>query len=204
MHDDVTRDALLIALRVKGAADSTQLRTATHSNEDECERALTSLMAEGLIAKNKSQQKYILTDAGKQAVSSQAERERHAIGQVQLEQLYDRFMILDADFKRLAGGWQVCSPGPPPVFNDHSDPRYDERIIKNLVRLHHRLRSLVEALGEQCPRYNAYRVRFADSLNRLSDGSADYFTNPRVDSYHNIWFELHEDLLCTLGRQRSE
>jgi predicted transcriptional regulator len=204
MHNDATRDALLIALRVKGAADSTQLQTATHGKEDECERALASLIEEGLIAKNKTQQKYILTNAGKQAVSSQVEKERHIIGQVQLEQLYDRFMILDVEFKRLAGAWQVCLPGPPPVFNDHSDPRYDERIIKNLVRLHHRLRALIESLVERCPRYSAYSARFADSLNRLSDGAVDYFTNPRVDSYHNIWFELHEDLLCTLGRQRSE
>jgi hypothetical protein len=24
-----------------------------------------------------------------------------------------------------------------------------------------------------------------------------------VDSYHTVWFELHEDLLCTLGLERS-
>jgi hypothetical protein len=25
-----------------------------------------------------------------------------------------------------------------------------------------------------------------------------------IDSYHTVWFELHEDLLATLGRQRSQ
>jgi len=25
-----------------------------------------------------------------------------------------------------------------------------------------------------------------------------------IDSYHTVWFELHEDLLATLGRRRGD
>jgi pyruvate,orthophosphate dikinase len=28
--------------------------------------------------------------------------------------------------------------------------------------------------------------------------------SPRVDSYHSIWFELHEDLILLSGRTRAE
>jgi len=204
MQDDEARQALLLALRVKGAADSSQLRSATCTDESECERIIASLTAQGLIRKHERLRKYLLTSAGNEAVSSQLEKERQVIGLVQLEELYGRFLVLDAEFKALAGAWQVRSHGPPPLFNDHSDSRYDQRIVNNLVRVHHRLRALLESLGKQRQRYNAYLARLANSLNRLCDGSLDHFTNPRVDSYHNIWFELHEDLLCTLGRQRSE
>jgi hypothetical protein len=27
--------------------------------------------------------------------------------------------------------------------------------------------------------------------------------SPRVDSYHSVWFELHEDLIRLAGRTRS-
>ena len=30
-------------------------------------------------------------------------------------------------------------------------------------------------------------------------GDPDWFTRPTVDSYHTVWFELHENLLATLG-----
>ena len=28
-------------------------------------------------------------------------------------------------------------------------------------------------------------------------------TKPMIDSYHSVWFELHEDLLATLGIERG-
>ena len=30
-----------------------------------------------------------------------------------------------------------------------------------------------------------------------------FVASPRVDSLHQVWFELHEDLLVTLGRERG-
>jgi hypothetical protein len=35
-------------------------------------------------------------------------------------------------------------------------------------------------------------------------GDRAAFTAPLVESYHTVWFELHQDLLLTLGRQRGE
>ena len=31
----------------------------------------------------------------------------------------------------------------------------------------------------------------------------EWFTKPVIDSYHTVWFELHEDLLATLGIERA-
>ena len=34
-------------------------------------------------------------------------------------------------------------------------------------------------------------------------GETDWLTKPIIDSYHTVWFELHEDLLATLGLERG-
>jgi pyruvate,orthophosphate dikinase len=40
-------------------------------------------------------------------------------------------------------------------------------------------------------------------VDRVEAGERDWFTKPLIDSYHTVWFELHEDLLSTLGKERA-
>ena len=35
-------------------------------------------------------------------------------------------------------------------------------------------------------------------------GDGMYIASPRVDSYHGVWFELHEDLILLAGRTRED
>ena len=37
----------------------------------------------------------------------------------------------------------------------------------------------------------------------MASGDHDYIASPRLDSYHNVWFELHEDLILTQGIDRA-
>jgi hypothetical protein len=47
------------------------------------------------------------------------------------------------------------------------------------------------------------RLRFA--LRQVVDeGASDWFTSPRIDSYHTVWNQMHEDLLLALGRSRAD
>ena len=39
---------------------------------------------------------------------------------------------------------------------------------------------------------------------RPAAGDQRYVASPRVDSYHGIWFELHEDLIQLAGRTRED
>ncbi len=204
MRDDKTRGALLVALRVKGSADARQLEKAVRLASDEFTRTIESAAADRLILKHEKAQKYLLTESGKAQVAEIFRQDQERIGRAILEEIYQRFIELDAEFKRIATDWQVRAPGPPTLLNDHSDPRYDKRVINRLVRVHHRVRGLLETLGQHCERFQSYSARLANSLDNIDNGTVEYFTDPRVDSYHNIWFELHEDLLCTLGRERSE
>jgi len=38
----------------------------------------------------------------------------------------------------------------------------------------------------------------------VASGDGKYVASPRVDSYHGIWFELHEDLILLAGRNRAD
>jgi hypothetical protein len=49
-----------------------------------------------------------------------------------------------------------------------------------------------------------YRVRLAEAYDQVLAGQHEYVSGVRIDSYHTVWFELHEDLLRMLGREREE
>ena len=54
------------------------------------------------------------------------------------------------------------------------------------------------------PRFARYAPRLTNAVDRVRAGEVDWFTKPVLDSYHTVWFELHEDLLATLGIERGE
>jgi hypothetical protein len=60
------------------------------------------------------------------------------------------------------------------------------------------------ALAAVLERFDGYGERFATALDRVRGGDLDWFTKPMIDSYHTVWFELHENLLATLGIQRAK
>ena len=43
-----------------------------------------------------------------------------------------------------------------------------------------------------------------DAREKVEDGEHDWFTSPRIDSYHTVWMQWHEDLLLALGREREQ
>ncbi|MCS5679761.1 MAG: hypothetical protein NZ603_07680, partial [Acidimicrobiales bacterium] len=58
-------------------------------------------------------------------------------------------------------------------------------------------------------RFDGYGRRFSEALRRVVAGEIDWFTGVMmdvvwIDSYHTVWFELHENLLATLGIERAK
>jgi pyruvate,orthophosphate dikinase len=49
-----------------------------------------------------------------------------------------------------------------------------------------------------------YRDRLEHALANARNGDQRFVSAVRVDSYHNVWFELHEDLIRLSGRRRSD
>ena len=54
------------------------------------------------------------------------------------------------------------------------------------------------------PRLGAYGERLELAAAMAAAGDGKYVASPRVDSYHSIWFELHEDLILLAGRNRAD
>ena len=62
---------------------------------------------------------------------------------------------------------------------------------------------ICDDLGALLDRFRGYGPRLTEALERVRAGDVDWFTKPMIASYHTVWFEMHEDLLCTLGIERG-
>lgn len=60
---------------------------------------------------------------------------------------------------------------------------------------------MVSDLGAGFNRFGRYRVRLIEALARAQSGELSYVIDS-TESYHTVWFQLHEDLLVTLGIPR--
>jgi hypothetical protein len=77
-------------------------------------------------------------------------------------------------------------------------------VVGRLADLDSKVQPICADLGAALDRFGRYGARLADALERVRGGDHDWFTKPMIASYHTVWFELHEDLLATLGIERSQ
>ena len=90
------------------------------------------------------------------------------------------------------------------VANDHSNAEYDDEVIGRLGDLHDRFEPILNALTAREPRLGCYRGKLAEALDKVEDGAIEWVSDATIESYHTVWFEMHEDLLRILGREREE
>lgn len=114
------------------------------------------------------------------------------------------FERVNRDLKALVTRWQVVEIGGTAIANDHADKAYDRAVIDQLGRLHERAETVIAALSRHLPRLLIYRDKLTLALERAEDGAIEWVSDARIESYHTLWFELHEDLLCITGRERDE
>jgi hypothetical protein len=62
---------------------------------------------------------------------------------------------------------------------------------------------LLTELGAALDRFVIYQSKLSTALDHAMSGSHSFVADS-LDSYHAIWFQLHEDLLTTLGISRDE
>jgi len=117
---------------------------------------------------------------------------------------YETFEVINADLKTVITDWQTRQIGGRVLPNDHSDASYDDAIIDRLGGVHEKAEKVLRALATALPRLGVYLDRLEIALEKAETGESDWVSDVKIDSYHTVWFELHEDLLCILGRQRQE
>lgn len=82
-----------------------------------------------------------------------------------------------------------------------AEPSLDEETRDVLLGVATTLRELEDSLTTVLARFGGYRGRFLTALFRADDDPA-WLAGTSVDSCHRVWFELHEDLVATLGITR--
>ena len=117
---------------------------------------------------------------------------------------YERFERVNAELKQLITDWQTVELGGKRVPNDHGDADYDRRIVDRLGDLHERFEPTLKALLAAVPRLAVHAKKLLSALEKAEAGDTAAVSDARSDSYHTAWFELHEDLLRLMGRQREE
>jgi pyruvate, orthophosphate dikinase len=96
--------------------------------------------------------------------------------------------------------WQVKDEG---IANDHSDAGYDGEVLQRLAAFQERAVSLLRRIGSLAPRLEWYGARLSRAAQRIAAGDVAYIAKVVIDSYHTVWFELHEELLTLAERKRA-
>jgi pyruvate,orthophosphate dikinase len=116
----------------------------------------------------------------------------------------DAFVALDARMKQTVTDWQMRVVDGEQQLNDHGDPEYDRNVLDRLQELHADAVTWLRPLEGRLARLGRYRARLERAAGLALNGDPAYVASPRVDSYHSVWFELHEELIHLAGRTRAE
>jgi hypothetical protein len=199
------RTLVLHGLRLKGFADAAAIAEAGGVSEADAKPELDALVDAQLATYREGRLSgYALTPAGRAEHARLVAEELEASGQgPAIQAAYERFLAINQDLLGICTAWQLREVDGESVVNDHTDPAHDADVIGQLAELHAKVAPICADLGAALARFGAYGERLGHALARVQAGDGDWFTKPMIASYHTVWFELHEDLLCTLGIERS-
>ena len=196
---------VLHALRLRGFAEPEVLAESAGLPAGEVSERLTSLAADGLVLRREGRiSGWSLSPAGRQRHGELVAADVEAAGaRDEVEGAYRRFLGLNADLLEVCTAWQIREVDGEQRVNDHGDATYDKEVVQRLLGVHDRVRPVCAELRDAMARYGGYGARLRHALERLVGGDTQWFTKPTIPSYHTVWFELHEDLLVSLGIERS-
>lgn len=121
-----------------------------------------------------------------------------------VEDVYADFQPLNTRLQRACTHWQLRpAPDDPLAVNDHRDREWDAGVIAELADLGTALAPLVARLSGALSRFGGYDQRYLAAVERVRSGGTAWVDRTDRDSCHRVWFELHEDLVATLGLDRG-
>jgi hypothetical protein len=190
-HPSPANLLVLHAVRLKGFADTTAIADRFGLDPDQTREDLLDAQAHGWVYRSSFADLagWSLTETGRRRNETQLRDELDRSGaHGTVATVHDRFLPLNTRASQVFTTSQLGSGRAADVFRQLADLASELRNIE---------RSLAAYLG----RFAGYHDRFAGALARVSDDPA-WITGVEVDSCHRVWFELHEDLIATLGITR--
>jgi hypothetical protein len=193
----------LHALRIKGRASDAALGHMLGVSPDDAALRRAALVSHGLAQYREGRlPASSLTPGGRELHAALlAERLTDTVRRSAVTQGLADFLPVNGELKRVCSSWQTRADGSP---NQHDDAAYDASVIERLTAVHAEATALLRTAARIEPRLGRYAGRLDAALARIQAGDAAAFLRPMTESYHDIWMELHEDLLLLAGQVRGE
>ncbi|MQY03740.1 MarR family transcriptional regulator [Actinomadura macrotermitis] len=185
----------LNSLTIKGLAQAAELSRATGTPEPELAARLEELAAAGLVRQRTGRiSGWSVTPEGRAHRDEllRAELAEHG-AHAAVEAAYTAFLPLNDEVKALCTRWQA----------DRDETAARTALDGIDAALPSVLAPVLAGPAAALPRYGRYVARLAAAAERFRSGEPTALTAPRTESFHDIWMELHADLLATLGRTRT-
>ena len=194
---------ILHGLAIKKHSDADGVARLLGLDRDLVAQSLTAAVKEGSAVE--IQGKYMLSPLARITVESDYSRRYGSLRKnAEFMAAYEAFERINLQLKSLITEWQTMEVGGQQVANDHSNKDHDLRLIDRLGNMHESADRILAELSTHLPRLETYRTHLLAALERAEDGAIEWVSDARIDSYHTLWFELHEDLLRIVGREREE
>jgi hypothetical protein len=189
----LTELAVLQAVRLKGRVSRDDLSATL--GEDRFD-VIDRLVGSGLLLDGPTLR---LSPEGRARLEGLLADERSRIDTAAVLAAYGEFRSVNAEFKALVTDWQLRNGRP----NTHEDAGYDAAVLARLDDVHQRVAPVIAAVAIQLPRLSRYTVKLQTALDNIHAGQTMWLARPLIDSYHTVWFELHEELILAAGRTRE-
>ncbi|OBB70213.1 hypothetical protein [Mycobacterium sp. 852014-50255_SCH5639931] len=196
----MTELAVLQAVRLKGRLRPAELAGTLNEDIADVTTIVGRLTTAGLLVDGATVR---ITPAGRERLAALLDEERSGADRAALAAAYDDFRPVNTEFKSLVTDWQLKG-GPGGTPNAHDDAEYDAAVLARLENVHARVLPIIESVAAQLPRLNAYPAKLVAALGKVRAGETAWLTRPLIDSYHTVWFELHEELILAVGLTREE
>jgi cytochrome oxidase assembly protein ShyY1 len=148
---------------------------------------------------------WTLTPAGHLDLEQRLAAELDATGaRPVVEAAHARFTELNQPVLQVCSDWQVVTDADGVLrVNDHTDADRDAALVARLGELADQAVVVCDELAAVLARFDSYRHRLDSARRRVESGETRWFDAAVIDSFHTVWFELHEHLLATLGIERG-
>jgi len=197
-----TFENVVRALLVKGFATPDGFAPALFTTPEEVEAILNRMAADGSAELTGGM--FQLTADGKALGNAMLAKDRREWGVEKAADALEGLIPLDQRMKDVVTGWQMRTFKGRQILNDHTDPAHDASVLEAFDALHREASGWLRSLADGLPRLGVYAKRLERAAELVGAGNHDYLASPRVDSYHSVWFELHEDLILLAGRTRED
>jgi len=193
----MTEVKVLQAARLKGRVRPDDIAATVDEPAEAVAAAITAATEAGFLVEGKTIR---LSDGGRARLAELLAAERQGIDAAAISAAYEDFRGVNAEFKALVSDWQLKDGEP----NTHDDEQYDAAVLTRLDGVHARVTPIVATVATELPRLTHYSAKLQSALEKVHAGETSWLTRPIIDSYHTVWFELHEELIGAAGLTREE